>query len=154
MNASSSVAPQPAPVVAASLLEGLAGYRLSRVAASFIADFRRAMDGTGMRPVLFSMLAIVAENPGINQTSLGRMLGVQRANLVPLVNELLERALVERQTAANDRRAFALVLTDAGRGMLDECVGRVSVHEERMLAPLTRGERVILLDLLTRLQDD
>lgn len=133
------------------LLEHLVGYALSRTSGSFLADFRRAMEGTSMRPATFAMLATIEENPGINQTSLGRALGIQRANLVPLVNELLERVLIERQPAANDKRAFALVLSDAGRDMLATCTARINAHEERMLARLSAAERTQLLDLLARI---
>ena len=141
---------EPAPI-RSEVLEGLVGYRLRRAATVFMTDFRRAMGDSPVRPVLFAMLAIVAENPGINQTSLGRALGIQRANLVPLVNELLERALIERQPAANDKRAFALVLSDAGRDMLTTCTARINAHEERMLARLSAAERTQLLDLLARI---
>lgn len=141
----------PVSEVRNELLEHLVGYALSRASNVFLTDFRRAMEGTSIRPATFAMLATIEENPGINQTSLGRALGIQRANLVPLVNELLERALIERHPAANDKRAFALGLSDAGRELLAECTGRIRAHEEHMLARLSVSERTQLLGLLAKL---
>ena len=135
-------------------LHGLVGYRLARASGTFLADFRRAMEGTTIRPALFAMLSTISENPAINQTGLGKALGIQRANLVPLVNELLERDLIERQPAANDRRAFALHLTDAGVAALQDCVERIRAHEDRMLAVFTRAERAQLLTLLAKISAD
>ncbi|WP_165357530.1 MarR family winged helix-turn-helix transcriptional regulator [Sphingosinicella sp. CPCC 101087] len=135
-----------------ALLESLVGYAMRRTTAVFMADFMAEMEDLGMRPALFAMLAMTGENPGINQTALGRSLGIQRANLVPLIGELLARGLVDRRPAPHDRRAFALHLTDEGQAMLREVVRRVRPHEERMLSPLSENERRTLLDLLGRIR--
>lgn len=133
------------------LLGDLVGYRMRRAMSAMNADFAEAMEGTGIRPVLFAILAMIGQNPGINQTTLGRALGVQRANMVPLVTQLVDRTLVARRPAANDRRASALSLTPAGEALLSDCVGRVRAHEARMLAGLGAAERGALIDLLARI---
>ena len=137
--------------VRSEVLEGLVGYRLRRAAGLFMADFRRAVADDSIRPVLFAMLSIVCENPGINQTSLGRALGIQRANLVPLVNELLARRLIERQPAEGDKRAFALLLTTEGQEELLRSTKSIRAHEQRRLKPLDKKERSQLLELLRRI---
>ncbi|WP_114952110.1 MarR family winged helix-turn-helix transcriptional regulator [Sphingosinicella terrae] len=134
------------------LLEGLIGYALRRTTIVVMADFIDAMEGLGMRPVLFSMLAVIRENPGINQTTLGRALGIQRANLVPLVNELISRRLVDRRRHPKDGRAFALFMNGEGGLLLDEAIARVSRHEERVLAGLGDAERRQLLTLLNKVR--
>lgn len=133
-------------------LGGLVGYRLRRASGAMDADFLKSMEGTGMRPVLFAMLSVIDANPGISQSTLGRTLGVQRANMVPLANDLVDRGLVERRTAPNDKRAFALYLTDAGRVLLGECLDRARSHENRALGKLTLSDRAQLLDLLAKIQ--
>lgn len=133
-------------------LAGLVGYRLRRASGAMDADFLRSMEGTGMRPVLFGMLSVIDANPGISQSMLGRTLGVQRANMVPLANDLVDRGLVERRMAPNDKRAFALRLTDTGRALLGECLGRVHSHEGRALEKLSPAERTQLLDLLAKIR--
>jgi len=144
---------EPAPI-RSEVLEGLVGYRLRRAATVFMTDFRLAMGDSSIRPVLFAMLSIVAENPGINQTSLGRALGIQRANLVPLVNDLLERKLIERRPAQQDKRAFALFLSSKGQAELIEATKRIRAQEQRRLKPLDKKERAQLLELLRRISGE
>jgi DNA-binding MarR family transcriptional regulator len=140
----------PVPATGA-LLDGLVGYRLRRASGRMLADFVAATAPLALRPGLFGMLCVIRANPGIIQMALGAELGIQRANLVPLVNELAARDLIERRPAPHDRRAFALHLTAAGERLLDQAEGMVFDHEERMLAGLTRTERETLLDLLARI---
>lgn len=133
------------------VLEELVGYHLRRASAVVSNDFSRAVAGTGMRQVLFGILSIIESNPGINQGNVGRALGIQRANMVSLVNELVDRGLVNRQTAADDRRAFALSLTTAGEVMMDTALERIRAHEDMLMADLGAAERAQLIALLERI---
>lgn len=143
-----------APDTATSIgtLDGLVGYHLRRASAVVGTDFSRALDGTGMRQVLFGILAIVDSNPGINQGAVGRALGIQRANMVSLINELVDRDLIDRKTSSEDRRAFSLTLSRVGDAMFRDCVARIRAHEDRLLSDLSAGERATLIDLLSRIE--
>lgn len=133
-------------------LDGLVGYHLRRASAVVGNDFSRALDGTGMRQVLFGILSIVNANPGINQGAVGRALGIQRANMVSLINELVDRNLLDRKTAAEDRRAFSLTLSPGGTAMFDDCLKRIRAHEDQLLSDLRPEERRALIDLLSRIE--
>jgi DNA-binding MarR family transcriptional regulator len=64
----------------------------------------------------------------------------------------LERAgLVERRPDPNDRRGKLIALTDAGRRVVDETIGRHVANEERLLSALTRAEQKKLNALLRKL---
>ena len=58
-------APDAEPTI--GVLQDLAGYHLRRAANAFAADFAQALEGTGVRQVLFGILVVVAANPGINR---------------------------------------------------------------------------------------
>ena len=145
-------APLPTDPIAIGALDDLVGYHLRRTSAAFAADFAAAVAGTGMRQVLFGILSVVAANPGINQGNAGRALGIQRANMVSLVTDLVDRGLVAREVAADDRRAFALSLTAEGRKVMTACLEGIRAHEVAMLADLTLAERATLIDLLSRIE--
>lgn len=134
------------------VLEPLVGYHLRRAYGAFAADFITAMNGTGMRQILFGILSIVSANPGINQGAVGNILNVKRANMVSLVNELVDNGLVERIVSPDDRRAFALTLTAAGKRMLEDCLSRIEAHEASMLSDFTADEKRVLIDLLSRIE--
>ncbi|PVX29107.1 MarR family winged helix-turn-helix transcriptional regulator [Sphingomonas pokkalii] len=133
-------------------LESLVGYRLRRAWSAFSADFAAAMEGTGLRQVPLAVLSIIAANPGINQGATGRALGIKRANMVALINELVEKQWIERATDANDRRALTLTLTTAGEAVMAEALQRIEGHENRMLSDMQPEERSLLLDLLSRIE--
>lgn len=140
--------------VSARHLSGLVGYHVRRASNAMVADFAAQLQELGIRPTLFAMLSILSENPGVSQGMLGRVLGVQRANMVPLVSELMERGLVERHDVPGDKRAFALHLTDAGARMFAECHARIDAHERRMLSRLDADERDALIRLLAKIDPD
>lgn len=133
-------------------LAPLVGYHLRRAWSAFSSDFLAEMEGTGLRQVPFAVLSVVAANPGINQGAVGRVLGIKRANMVSLINELVDKGLVDRAVDANDRRAFSLKPTDAGTVALKDAVQRIAAHEQRMLADLSPQEQATLLDLLARIE--
>jgi DNA-binding MarR family transcriptional regulator len=134
------------------VLEDLVGYHLRRASSVFAADFARALAGTEMRQVLFGVLSVVAANPGINQGAAGRVLGIQRANMVSLINQLVDQGLVERCAVDGDRRAFALRLTDTGEATLTKSLARIREHEGELLADLHPEERATLVRLLGRIE--
>lgn len=134
------------------VLDELVGYHLRRASSVFGADFARALAGTEMRQVLFGVLCVIAANPGINQGAAGRVLGIQRANMVALINELVEQGLVERCAVEGDRRAFALRLTDRGQARLGHSLDRIHAHEAELLADFSPAERITLIELLSRIE--
>ena len=134
------------------VLTPLVGYHLRRASGAFSVDYAAAMDGTGLRQGPFAVLSVIAANSGINQGAVGRVLGIKRANMVALINELIDKGLVDRTTDPVDRRAFALTLTATGADVLNDCVARIEAHEQRMLADFTPKERETLLHLLSRVE--
>jgi DNA-binding MarR family transcriptional regulator len=136
------------------VLEDFIGYRLRKAHDRLMANLATTLEPLGLRRVLFAMLIVIRGNPGIIQMGLGTELGIQRANLVPLINELTARNLVDRQAAPNDRRALTLSLTAEGNALLDEAIERVLEHEERSFASLNDAERATLVDLLDRVAPD
>lgn len=133
-------------------LSQLTGYHLRRASSVFAADFARAMEGTGLRQVLLGILAVISANPGINQGSVGRLLGIKRANMVSLINELIDAGMVERDVDPSDRRAFTLKVSKRGAASLKDALARIELHERQLLAGFTEEESRILLDLLTRIE--
>ncbi len=133
------------------LMSAMVGYNVRRASGAFAANFHAALVGTDMRQALFGILAVVSRHPEIQQGEVGRLLGIQRPNMVALINELSDRGLIERRPAAKDRRAVALNLTPEGVAVLQACYVRLQRHEDQLLADLTADERATLIDLLGRI---
>lgn len=131
---------------------GIIGYRLRRAQLSVFQRFLAIFDELKLRPVEYSVLVLIAENPGRKQTEIAEVLAIKRANFVTLVHSLEERGLVERIASEADKRANALHLTSVGETFLRHAR---QVHEtmEQELIDRLGGEtaRQTLLDLLDRL---
>lgn len=133
------------------VLDELVGYHVRRASATIGSDFSQALSGTGIRQVLFGILSVIDANPGIAQGAVGRLLGIQRPNMVSLVNELVTAGLVARKVDSGDRRALSLTLTAEGRARMKEALARIREHEARVAASLSAGERATLIELLRRI---
>src|SRR5881396_3575906 len=92
----------------------LVGYRLRRAQLNVFQRFLRVFDEIGLRPAEYSVLVLIADNPGRKQIEIAEVLGIKRANFVTLVHGLERRGLIERRPANDDRRANALHLSAAG----------------------------------------
>jgi DNA-binding MarR family transcriptional regulator len=134
------------------VLRELVGYHMRRASNVLATDFTRALAGTGMRQVPFGILSVLAANPGIRQGSAGESLGIQRANMVTLINELVEAGLVDRQVSPDDRRAFCLTLTERGKAVHADCAARIRAHEDALLSDFSHDERRMLIQLLSRIE--
>ena len=104
-----------AEAVDTSYLEGLLGYNARRAALAIIELFVERMSPYGLRPVDFSVLSVIAHNPGITSRQLCKALAILPPNLVGLIASLEKRRLILREPHPTDGRAMALKLTPAGR---------------------------------------
>ncbi|MFB9981168.1 MarR family winged helix-turn-helix transcriptional regulator [Mesorhizobium kowhaii] len=135
-------------------LDAQIGYNLKRASAFALNDFAVEMAEAALRPVTYGMLALIDEKPGIRAAELCRLLGMKSANMAPLLAELEERGLVERDDHAGDRRVQMLTLTQAAREAMPGWRRQVRRHEDRFLHRLTKKERATLLRLLRLIWTD
>jgi DNA-binding MarR family transcriptional regulator len=127
------------------------GYALRRAQLASTAEFLEAMKEVDLRPTQFSVLILINENPGVRQTEVCAALGLQKANFVPLLNELERRGLAERRPGVPDRRASALHLTEHGTAVLRRALDLHSQWEDRVSSRLGPKGREQLLALLRKL---
>jgi DNA-binding MarR family transcriptional regulator len=130
-----------------------AAWLLAQVGAHAAAQFARRLSALGLEPPHAGILRIVSSSGGISQQALANRLDIFPSRLVALVDDLEGRGLLERRSNAEDRRTYALQLTDKGRKTL-ESIGRVArEHDEALCAALTAAERERLAALLLRIAE-
>lgn len=101
----------------------------------------------------YAVLASLQEfGPG-SQATLSRRTGIYRSDMVGVLNELAERAFVERAPDPDDRRRNVITITTQGRRHLRRLDKVLDDLHDELLAPLTPAERDQLVQLLTRLLD-
>ena len=131
-------------------LAGLIGYALRRAQIAIYQDFFAAVGDLGFTPQLFGALVLIAHNPALNQSDLGRVMGVNRAAAMALVKRLEAMKLVERQASEADKRANAVGLTSLGRTRLAALVEKVQAHDRRIAKNLVGPELETLRRLLRK----
>lgn len=141
--------------VDASYLEGLIGYNARRTALAVIEVFLQRMAVYDLRPVDFSVLSLIAHNPGITSRQLCATLGILAPNLVGMVNALEKREVVARQPHPTDGRAMGLHLTDGGVRLMRDAERTAAKLEAEVASRLTPAEAKTLIRLLRKvyLQD-
>jgi DNA-binding MarR family transcriptional regulator len=129
------------------------GYSLRRAQMSAVAEFLEAFKEIELRPTQFAVLILINENPGVRQTEVCDALGIQKANFVPLLNELERRGLALRKSVAADRRSSALHLTPLGNVTLQRARTIHDAYESRFVTRLGRRGRDQLLALLNKVME-
>ncbi|HQT47553.1 MAG TPA: MarR family transcriptional regulator [Acidocella sp.] len=136
----------PKGSAAGNPLEQLLGYQLRRASQAMMSDLGAELADLELRVTEMSVLMVIGENPDITQSEIGRVLAIQRTNMVPLTTQLERRGLVRRGLTTG--RAQALRLTPPGRALVRECRKRIAAHEARFLAELPKAQRAALMQQL------
>lgn len=117
-------APSSPPAAAERLdtrvLEGLVGYNARRASIAIGTVFFERMAAYGLKQADFSVLSLLAHNPGATSRQLCATLDILPPNFVSLIAAMDRRGLIERKPHPRDGRAVGLHLTPAGRRLVAE----------------------------------
>src|SRR5262245_62729488 len=124
------------------------GYVVRRLQCWIFQDFMRTLQSVQIRPAQYSVLALIDANSGLSQSDVADTLGIERARLVRLLDELERRGLTARLPSTTDRRSHALFLTTEGRKALERIEILVARHEANVAERLGVVQRKRLIKLL------
>jgi DNA-binding MarR family transcriptional regulator len=99
----------------------------------------------------YAVLVAIADTDGPSQQEVSDALGIDRATLVALADDLEAQQLIRRERSDQDRRAYALRLTGDGTALMNEAHTLMDQCEEEFTGVLTPAERAQLAELLARL---
>ena len=133
-----------------SYLETLLGYNARRAALAVIGVFLQRMAPYGLRPVDFSVLTLIAHNPGITSRQICAALDILPPNLVGMIKSLDKRGLIERWPHPTDRRAQGLHLSPSGRKLQKDAQATATKLERDVASRLSEQELDLLKELLQR----
>lgn len=129
-------------------LTGHTGYAVRRFQLWIFQDFIRTLAAADIRPTQYSVLTVIAANPGLTQMAVAKRLGIERARLVHLLDSLEQRKLVTRVPSATDRRSHALHLTAHGQTSLKKFKRLAAEHERHVSEKIGAANRERLLQIL------
>jgi DNA-binding MarR family transcriptional regulator len=145
----------PAEALELGELSEQLGYVLKRAQLKVFENFLRCMASLQLTPAQFSVLLLVEQNPGRNQTEIASTLGILRPNFVAMLDNLESRDLCARIRSTHDRRSHILVLTDKGKTVLARARKLVATkHEARLNDLLGEANREALLGMLSKIANE
>ena len=125
------------------------GYLLRRASMGALAELNERLAQFELRHTSFSLLQLIAANPGIKQTDAGRALEIQRANMVPLVSALEQRGFLSRKPI--DGRSQGIELTAAGKKLAKKALAAVQAYERDLMEQVPKNLRSAVVPVLTHL---
>jgi DNA-binding MarR family transcriptional regulator len=127
------------------------GMMVMRLGRALLAAERPVLAGHGVSMWGYAVLGALADEPMRTQAALARAIGADKTRIISVLDELQERALIEREPDPEDRRVRLLRLTPAGRRLHDAVRSGIRAAEEVLLADLPAADRRAFLRALQRL---
>ena len=147
-------AAKPTGEIGLGELENHLGYFVRRLQHWIFRDVNAALAAVELDVILYSILETIAANPGTTQIAVAGALGIERARMVGLLDDLQQSGLIVRERSEQDRRAHALVLTPRGRMILKKANVAVAAHEKRVARRLGAGNYRRALTALSQFEMD
>lgn len=129
-------------------LQNHLGYFLRRLQVWVFQDFIATLSSANLRPAQYSVLLVIAANPGQSQSAIGRTLNIERARLARMLHELEAHGWISRRPSGKDARSYALALTAEGKKALAKIVSLAQEHEAHVSEFVGEDRRLKLIELL------
>ena len=139
----------PLARLAEGALHAVVGYQLAQATIVTMQVFDTEVGSAGkLRPVEYTMLALVHANPDVTARQLARGLAVTPPNIAVWLDRLESRGLVTRSRSAADARLQHIRATAAGAALARRSTQRLIDGEAAALAVLSSAELAMLVEML------
>jgi DNA-binding MarR family transcriptional regulator len=133
-------------------MKALLGYLLAQAAIATDSAFERAVrKPLGLGKVEFTIIQLISQNADITPTRLARALAISTPGITAWLDKLAARGLITRQRSETDGRAQTLTLTPQAQAMQAQALGDLLAGDALLLAHLSKGEQILLVELLRKI---
>lgn len=129
------------------------GFLLRRCNQVAMALFLEETAGHDLTPAQFGALALIAGEPGMDQTRLAERTALDRSSVTKCVERLEARGVIRREVDRTDKRARRLHATPNGLALLEAARAGARRTRERLLAPLGAVRAQQFLAMLEEVAD-
>lgn len=102
----------------------------------------------GLTMWAYVVLTALRENETRTQAALADRIGADKTRLIPVLDDLQARGLIERRPDPADRRVRLLTITAEGRKLATATQNAIQRNEEPVLAKLSHDDRETFLRAL------
>ncbi len=137
-----AISPDGAPVI---------GLHLYMAFGWLARSMARSSPFAAIKPTSIGIPALLKAHPGLSQTELADLMGIERMTAGVQVARCIRRGLVRRERSAADRRKYRLYVTPRGLVTLQRIAAVIPLHEQYLFGRLSPSERVTLYRVLRKL---
>ena len=127
------------------------GHLLNEAAYIIRSETENELKPLGLSPRLFGTLDIIAYNEPLSQRALGGLRKIDRTTIVAQVDRLEADGFIKRADNPNDRREYALIMTEKGSEVVRQARAATRKVEKQFLKNLPAEDCRKLLEILWRL---
>lgn len=127
------------------------GFLARRVHQIHVSLFSELCAPFGVTPVQYSLLSALADHAEADQTTLSRIVALDRTTTTGALKRLEARGLVRRGTSATDRRSQSCSLTEEGRRLLEEMEAAARRAHAVTVEMLTPEERQQFIEAMKKI---
>lgn len=120
-------------------LADLPGFVLRRAANVMMGELSGRLAELDLKISDASVLLMVSGRRDLTSSEIGKLLDIQRANMVPLLNRLESAGLIAREPI--DRKSQAIVLTDQGEARLEAVRDVTGAFEDDLMQRIPEVHR-------------
>lgn len=113
-------------------LEQTMAFALRRASEASFEVLAHPTDGEDLKFRFMAILAVIAENPGINQKTLSQAVRRDRSTLTSTLATLEKLNFITRARGLADKRNYTIEATDTGRSKIEHWKARALKHEETL----------------------
>jgi DNA-binding MarR family transcriptional regulator len=106
------------------------------------------LEAHGLSMWAYVVLVALADEPVRTQAALAEAIRADKTRIIPVLDDLQRRGLIERSPDPSDRRSHLLSLTTAGRQLHRAARSGIRTYERQLLDRLSPAERGGLLGAL------
>lgn len=129
-------------------LTQVASHLLRRAHFRAEALFAEAFPDEDLTPRQKALLITVYQHPGATQNRIAELIALDRNSFAEMIARMTAKGHVRRTRSAQDGRAYALEITDAGVALLARILPKDAQVEAQVLAPIPEELRPVFLKCL------
>lgn len=134
--------------------EPVIGLYLFMAYGRLLRSMGRGTRFAAINPVAIGVPALLKAHPGLSQTELADLMGVERMTAGMQVEQCVKAGLVRRRRSTEDRRKYVLNVTSRGLANLRRIARVIPLHEQSLFGRLSARDRRLLYRVLGKLLDD
>ncbi|HZV80952.1 MAG TPA: MarR family transcriptional regulator [Geobacteraceae bacterium] len=128
------------------------GFLLAKAYQRACALYKEQFENYDLTPQQYGLLRFLWEEDGLTQVELSSRSQIDRTTIGGLIDRLEQSGLLQRLPHPEDRRAYLICLTKAGRNLEKELTPLGEELQQRILSPLTGDEQDALVTILQKLR--